>query len=129
MIQDYIYRQLKDDFKELEWTVDYKTSDGNYGAVYYDGGRTPQRNNDAKPRHMFYQIVIQHEDYETSERIAFDVWDKIHGITSVQTKHFDRDLFVQYIYAEGEPIRVGVVNDRMIYTLNFDALIYPDCCE
>jgi hypothetical protein len=128
MIQRFIRNQLVDEFDYLEWTIDYKSSNGNYGAVYYDGGDTPDRN-DTNARHMNYQIVIEHNDFELAERTAYSVRDKIHGILNVQTKHFDRCIFVQYIYAESEPIRVGVIDDKMIYTLNFNALIYPDCCE
>lgn len=127
MIQEYIKDKLEPKFNDLEWSVDYKTSDGNYGAVYYDGGDMPDRN-DLKGRHVNYQVVIQHEDFERAERIAFGVFDTIHGIIGIRTYHYDTPLFVQYIYAETEPMRIGVINDRMLYTINFNALVYKDYC-
>lgn len=128
MIQRYIKDKLKDAIHELEWTIDYKSSNDNYGAVYYDSGGRPETN-DTQARHMNYQIVIQHQDYEMAERLAYHAYDLIHGTIGVQTKHFDKPIFIQYIYADSDIIRVGVVDDKMIYTLNFTALIYPDCCE
>lgn len=127
MIQEYIMKQLVDEFPELEWTVNYKTSNDNYGAVYYDGGDKPELN-DTKARHVNYQIVIEHKDFDEAERLAFGSFNKIHGIKAVQTYHLEQPIFVQYIFAETEPLRIGVENDKMIYTLNFNALIYPDYC-
>lgn len=128
VIQDFIKDQLVDDFDYLEWTVNYKTAETNYGVVYYDGGDMPERN-DTNARHLNYQIVIEHKDFDLAEETAYNVYEKIHGITAQQTTHFNRCLFIQYIFAETEPIRLGVYDDSMVYTLNFNALIYPDCCE
>lgn len=125
MIQRYIKNQLADVI-ELEWTVDYKTSNGNYGAVYYDGGDRPDLD-DRRGRHMNYQVVVEHEDFKQAEQIAYEVYDLVHDTRAVQTSHFDRPIFVQYIFAENEPMRIGVHDDKMIYTINFNALIYPDC--
>lgn len=127
MIQEYIMNQLVDEFPELEWTVNYKTSNGNYGAVYYDGGDKPELN-DTQARHVNYQIVIEHKNFDEAERLAFGSFNKIHGIKAVHTYHLEQPIFVQYIFAETEPLRIGVENDKMIYTLNFNALIYPDYC-
>lgn len=128
MIQRYIKNELQNVIDELEWTIDYNTSNGNYGAVYYDGGDRPQTN-DTQARHMNYQVVIQHKDYEKAERLAYRAYNTVHNTVGIQTKHFDKPIFVQYIYADSDIIRVGVKDDKMIYTLNFVALIYPDCCE
>lgn len=127
MIQEFIRNQLKDEFDYLEWTVNYKTADTNYGVVYYDGGEMPQRN-DTGARHMNYQIVIELDDYDLAEETAFSIYDKIHGIIAEETRHLNKHIFIQYIFAESEPIRLGVYEDSMIYSLNFNALIYVDYC-
>lgn len=129
MIQEFIMNKLSKQFDFLEWTVNYKseTSETDYGVVYYDGGDTPQVN-DTHARHLNYQVVIELYDFDRAESTAYGIFDSIHGITSVQTQHLGKDIFIQYIFAETEPIRLGVYNDRMVYTLNFNALIYPDYC-
>lgn len=127
MIQDYIKEKLQPKFDDIEWSVDYKTSNGNYGAVYYEGGDMPDRS-DLNGRHTNYQVVVEHEDFARCEAIAFGVFDTIHNTVGIRTYHLDTPLFVQYIYAETEPMRIGVVDDKMIYTINFNALVYKDYC-
>lgn len=126
MIQRYIKDQLASLYPNMEWTVDYETSDGDYGVVYYDGGDQPDRS-DRQSRYLNYQVVIKLSNFREAERIAFGIFEAINGQKDIQLEHFDRPIFVQYIYAETEPMRIGVYDDRMIYTINFNALVYPDC--
>ncbi|MEX5936091.1 hypothetical protein [Mammaliicoccus sciuri] len=135
MIQRAIKKILMDKVTDLEWTVDYHTAQSEFGVVYYDGGYPPDRN-DMKSHLMNYQVEIRSKDFDKTVNRAFDSYNAIHGITNQIMKvpiYEDGSLirtdkhFTQYIYAESPPIRVGVINDNMIYTINFLALILPYC--
>lgn len=135
MIQRAIKNILKDKLPDLEWTVDYHTASSEFGVVYYEGGYPPDRS-DMQSHLMNYQIEIRSKGFDKATNRAFDSYNAIHGITNKVMKapvYEDGELlrtdkhFVQYIYAESPPIRVGVSNDNMIYTINFLALILPYC--
>lgn len=135
MIQRTIKKILQDRIPDLEWTVDYRTAQSDFGVVYYEGGYPPDRS-DMKSHLMNYQIEIRSQSFDKAANRAFDTYKAIHGIENrvmevpiledgrlIRTdKHF-----IQYIYAESPPIRVGVESDNMIYTINFLALILPYC--
>ncbi|WP_436867366.1 hypothetical protein [Mammaliicoccus sciuri] len=135
MIQRAIKKILQDRIPDLEWTVDYRTAQSDFGVVYYEGGYPPDRS-DMKSHLMNYQIEIRSQSFDKAANMAFDTYKAIHGIENrimevpiledgrlIRTdKHF-----IQYIYAESPPIRVGVESDNMIYTINFLALILPYC--
>lgn len=135
MIQRAIKKILQDRIHDLEWTVDYRTAQSEFGVVYYEGGYPPDRS-DMKSHLMNYQIEIRSQSFDKAANRAFDTYKAIHGIENrvmevpiyedgrlIRTdKHF-----IQYIYAESPPIRVGVESDNMIYTINFLALILPYC--
>lgn len=135
MIQRAIKKILMDKVPDLEWTVDYHTAQSEFGVVYYDGGYPPDRS-DMKSHLMNYQVEIRSKDFDKTVNRAFDSYNAIHGITNQIMKvpiYEDGSLIrtdkhvTQYIYAESPPIRVGVINDNMIYTINFLALILPYC--
>ena len=135
MIQRAIKKTLQGRIPDLEWTVDYRTAQSEFGVVYYEGGYPPDRS-DMKSHLMNYQVEIRSQSFDKAANRAFDTYKAIHGIENrvmevpiledgrlIRTdKHF-----IQYIYAESPPIRVGVESDNMIYTINFLALILPYC--
>ncbi|MCD8898337.1 hypothetical protein [Mammaliicoccus sciuri] len=135
MIQRAIKKILQDRIPDLEWTVDYRTAQSEFGVIYYEGGYPPDRS-DMKSHLMNYQVEIRSQSFDKAANRAFDTYKVIHGIEHrvmevpiledgrlIRTdKHF-----IQYIYAESPPIRVGVESDNMIYTINFLALILPYC--
>lgn len=135
MIQRAIKKILQDRIPDLEWTVDYRTAQSDFGVVYYEGGYPPDRS-DMKSHLMNYQIEIRSQSFDKAANRAFDTYKAIHGIENRVMEvpiledgrliRIDKH-FIQYIYAESPPIRVGVENDIMIYTINFLALILPYC--
>lgn len=135
MIQRAIKKILQDRIPDLEWTVDYRTAQSEFGVVYYEGGYPPDRS-DMKSHLMNYQIEIRSQSFDKAANRAFDTYKAIHGIENrvleVPVYEDGRLIridkhFIQYIYAESPPIRVGVESDNMIYAINFLALILPYC--
>lgn len=135
MIQRAIKKILQDRIPDLEWTVDYRTAQSEFGVVYYEGGYPPDRS-DMKSHLMNYQVEIRSQSFDKAANRAFDTYKAIHGIENKVMEvpvYEDGRLirtdkhFIQYIYAESPPIRVGVESDNMIYTINFLALILPYC--
>ncbi|MEX6015163.1 hypothetical protein [Mammaliicoccus sciuri] len=135
MIQRAIKKILQDRIPDLEWTVDYRTAQSDFGVVYYEGGYPPDRS-DMKSHLMNYQVEIRSQSFDKAANKAFDTYKAIHGIENrvLEVPVYDDGRlirtdkhFIQYIYAESPPIRVGVESDNMIYTINFLALILPYC--
>lgn len=135
MIQRAIKKILQDRIPDLEWTVDYRTAQSEFGVVYYEGGYPPDRS-DMKSHLMNYQVEIRSQSFDKAANRAFDTYKAIHGIENkvMEVPVFEDGRiirtdkhFTQYIYAESPPIRVGVESDNMIYTINFLALILPYC--
>lgn len=135
MIQRTIKNILQDNIPDLEWTVDYRTSPTEFGVVYYDGGYPPKRN-DLKAQRMNYQVEIRSKDFDKAFNRAFQCYNLLDDIVDLLAEipvyedgellHTERH-YVLYIQAEVPPIRVGVVEDSMVYTINFVALIFPYC--
>lgn len=135
MIQRAIKKILQDRIPDLEWTVDYRTAQSEFGVVYYEGGYPPDRS-DMKSHLMNYQVEIRSQSFDKTANRAFDTYKAIHGIENkvMEVPVFEDGRlirtdkhFIQYIYAESPPIRVGVESDNMIYAINFLALILPYC--
>ncbi|MEB5649805.1 hypothetical protein MXF31_09085 [Mammaliicoccus sciuri] len=135
MIQRAIKKILQDRIPDLEWTVDYRTAQSEFGVVYYEGGYPPDRS-DMKSHLMNYQVEIRSQSFDKTANRAFDTYKAIHGIENrvIEVPVYEDGRlirtdkhFIQYIYAESPPIRVGVESDNMIYTINFLALILPYC--
>src|SRR5699024_299313 len=116
MIQDELMHMLKNEINELEWTVDYYTSNDNTGTVFVSSGSQPDMY-DTEYRYPSYQVYIRTSDWDLAKQLAEKVFQLL------QKKHHFKagDYYVYLITAATEPIRVRVIDDVMEYSINFDA--------
>ncbi|MGW7932854.1 hypothetical protein BU107_07030 [Staphylococcus xylosus] len=129
MIQRYLKELLENEIHELIWTVDYRTQNDNLGVVYYSGGE-PKKTNDVGDERLTYQIEIRSSNFDLATYKAQQVYDFIHGINDINltvNTYKEQKIYIQYIKAITPPLRIGVRDNRMIYTVNFKALILPQC--
>lgn len=116
MIQDELMHMLKNEINELEWTVDYYTSNDNTGTVFVSSGSQPDMY-DTEYRYPSYQVYIRTSDWDLAKQLAEKVFQLLHKKHNFKAG----DYYVYLITAATEPIRVGVIDDVMEYSINFDA--------
>lgn len=128
MIQSHLRNQLESALPSLEWTVDFKTANDNTGAVYYEGGQSPGEY-DVKNRSVRYMVYISSSDWEFAEFAALKVIDLLHKqrgeIVRVDYSHNGEVMEtkyykVQWIAANGDINPIGIENNVMDYSVNFD---------
>lgn len=116
---------------DLEWTVDYKTANDNTGTVYYEGGGKPGEY-DVPTRYPRYMVYISSSDWDYAEYAAQAVFDALHKLENEYvTVEFEKDgnvvatksYRVFLVKAASEPIPLGVENDVMDYSVNFDVTL------
>ncbi|WP_342512794.1 hypothetical protein MKY34_19635 [Sporosarcina sp. FSL K6-1522] len=131
MIQSFLKEKLKKLLPDLTWTVDYKTANDNTGTVYYEGGGKPAEY-DVSTRYPRYMVLLSSSDWEYAEHAAQVVFDSLHKIMheTVQVDFFKNGDVVAtkryrvfLITAASEPLPLGVENDVMDYSVNFDVTL------
>lgn len=131
MIQRYIRSELQSILPALEWTVDFYTGEDNTGTVYYEGGSPPDLN-DPNWRYPTYMVYIRSSDWRFAEQVAYAVYDTLHKRQDlqVQIEQYDgesvvgfKTYHVLFIQAMSEPLRIGVDNDIMNYSVNFQVTL------
>lgn len=126
MIQEYLMNQAKTVAPDLEWTVDYYSAVTNTGTVFYEGGSPSDVNNDTNIRYPQYMFYIRTADWSKAEVITHKLHKLFHK-TNVDELIFvpelDTSYRVEFIQAMGEPIRLGVNEDVMEYSLNIQVTL------
>lgn len=134
MIQEPLMNLLNNEIEGLTWYMNYHPAVDNTATIYYDGGSKPDIY-EAKIRYPQYQIYIRSSDFNRALNAAQRTYDLLQGLG-----HIDLDVpiyagdqseepftFEKYhvylIEALSEPIRVGVNNDIMEYSINVQATV------
>lgn len=129
MIQSYIKKVLSDALPSLEWSVDFKTEKDNTGSVYLEGGSQPGQY-EIPYRYPRYMVYISSSDWEFAEFAAMKALELIHKLANKTVKvDYSRDgevietkyFYVQMIRASGDVNPLGIENNIMDYSVNFDA--------
>lgn len=131
MIQSWIRDQLSDALPSMDWTVDYESQSDHAATVFYEGGGDPSTY-DIAYRYPRYMVWISSVDFEEAEYIAQAVFDLLHTVRNVPlTIHFyqkgevvkTKNVILKKLIAATSPNRIGVEEDKMLYSVNFDATI------
>lgn len=135
MIEKALKDILKEQVSGLIWSANYKTLNDNYGVVYYEGGDPLNNSSDIQEEHLTYQVEVASSDFDKSKFKAQQVYELLNRMSN-KTMSFihDDDIdkievhhYLHFLRAETPPLRVGVIDDKMIYTINFVALVTPYC--
>lgn len=132
MIQLWIRNQLEPLLPKFNWTVDFEATGDLKATVYYEGG-ADVTGADLYYRHPRYMVWIESTDWGLAEFAAYAVFRHLSGIQGVFVPvEYSNDageildtktVYLKNIEPSGEPNRMGVEDGRMIYSINFDALI------
>jgi hypothetical protein len=126
MIQSFFVDEGKTILSDLEWTQDFYTAEDNTGTAYSEGGERPDTY-ESDFRFPEYMVFIRSSDWNYAEGASQKVFDQFHKrndfIVFVEQKM--KSLIVQkqykiyFIEALSEPLRLGVKNNIMEYSINF----------
>ncbi|MCP3026604.1 minor capsid protein [Halobacillus sp. A5] len=132
MIQDYLRKELEEAIPDLEWTVDFYTADDYTGTVYNEGGRRPDPY-ETEMRFPSYMVYIRSSDWSYAQTAAEQVYQALHrkGNFTSKIELYDtqgnvietKNYHVFFIAAASDPIPVGVNNELMEYSINFDVTL------
>jgi hypothetical protein len=131
MIQLYLMNELKGILPALEWSIDFYSGEDNTGTVYYEGGASPDLN-DMNWRYPSYMVYIRSSDWRFAEQAAQAVYNALHKRQDlqVQIEQYDgenvvgvKTYHVLFIQATSEPLRIGVDNNIMDYSVNFQVTL------
>lgn len=123
MIEEYLMNKAKEAMPEFEWTVNYETGSEQTATVYYEGGGNGDKNNETSFRYPEYMLYFQSskENWSTSRIAAYKAYRLFHLKSFediVEVPELELKVRVYLIEATGEPLRVGVTDDIMEYSLN-----------
>ncbi|PAE17291.1 hypothetical protein CHH91_04610 [Virgibacillus sp. 7505] len=132
MIQEYLMNRLAAKFPGLTWTTSFYTNNDNTGTIYYEGGSKPSTYED-KMRYPRYMIWLRSSKWAYLESLVDQIHEELHekGNFTVAVPLYDEQerqigedlLHVYFIEAASDPNRIGVQDDVMEYSLNFDVTL------
>jgi hypothetical protein len=122
MIQSFLKEELKEVIPELEWTIDFYTSQDNTGTVYAESGEAPD-SYESGLRYPSYMVFIRSSDWTLARVAANKAFKHLHKKMKDLVLADGLQYQVFLIEAQSEPLRLGVQGDVMEYSINFQATI------
>ncbi|MFB1100911.1 hypothetical protein [Terribacillus sp. JSM ZJ617] len=132
MIQRYLAELLGEKFPELTWTYGFYSNDDNTGTVYYEGGGKPSTYEDGT-RYPRYMIWLRSSAWSYVESLGSQIQEELHRkgdfdvtvpIFNAQEEQIGEEQYHVYlIEAAGDPNQIGVQDNVMEYSLNFDVTL------
>lgn len=132
MIESKLVEILRDKIPELSWSESFRTEDDNTGTVYDEGGPRPSLY-DERMLYPQYMIYIRSSNFgmaKNSAQIVFDTLHKMENVVMEVPKYDNSDNIIGYdmyqvflIEALSTPLRIGVQDDVMEYSVNIQATL------
>lgn len=133
MIDENLMDILKTNIPELEWSVNFRTSDDNTGTVYNEGGLKPSEYEDGM-EYPQYMVYIRSSNFELAKEAARKTFENLHKLQNVIMNVPIRDLttdeitgyypvHVLLITALSTPLRIGVTDNVMEYSVNIQVIL------
>lgn len=132
MIQRYLANELKKVVPDLEWTADFYTAEDHTGTVYSEGGSAPNIY-ETGIRYPAYMVYIRSSAWSYAETAAQKVFDAFHrkGDFTATINEYDRNenvigsksYHVFFVAAASDPLRIGVQDNIMEYSVNLDVTL------
>lgn len=135
MIEKYLKEYGSEHIKDMFWSVNYTALKDNYIVVYDDGGGNINFNNENPAYKHYYQIEVASSDWDKAKKKVYELYKLFYGFSNQNIEVAFKDdnsttyeeYFLNSIYPQTPPIRVGVVDNLMIYTLNLESSINTVC--
>jgi len=122
MIQSYLKDELALAIPELEWTIDYYAAKDNTATVYSEGGPGPDPY-DTRFRYPQYQVLIRSSDWGFAGQAAQKVFGFFYKKSNLSVSNSFNTYRIYLIEPMGEPLRLGVRNDVMEWTVNLQVTL------
>lgn len=131
MIQKSLMNMLREEIPGLVWSADFYALEDDTGTVYSTGGPAPDEY-ETGVRYPTYQVYIRSSDWGYAKAAANMAFNKLHRkgrfrVTEAFEKDgqviYEKDYYIYLITAMSDPIRIGVENNIMDYSVNFDVTL------
>lgn len=132
MIQKYLADELEKIIPDLEWTSDFYTGQDHTATVFSEGGRKPGIYG-VGMQYPSYMVYIRSSSWNYAKTVAQRVYKALHKKRDfvVTVDIFDKDenvigstsYRVFLIAAASTPNRIGVKDNIMEYSVNFDVTL------
>lgn len=132
MIQAYLKDVLAPLFPKLTWSMDYRQAEDNTGTVYSEAGYAPDQY-ESGTRRPSYMVYIRSSDWGYVEHAAHGALKALHRQSDLTVTIENKDnegnvigtrrYHVFLITAASEPLRIGVENGVMEWSVNFDVTL------
>lgn len=124
MIARYFADQLKQKYPDWKVSENFYTATDYIMAVFDEGGGEPDPDNETNPLRPAFMIWLSSSDWAATIRIAYEIFKLFHNQRNFQVTDYDGNTFhVNMIVAETMPLRIGVNDGKMQYSINFSAHI------
>lgn len=119
MIQEYLMDRGKEVAPHLTWTVDFYSNPIDTGTVFYEGGTPGNKNSEVHIRYPQYMFYIRTKNWSEAEVVSHRLYKILHlsSVDRVYVPELDISYRV-FLMEANEPIRLGVIDDVMVYSLN-----------
>ena len=131
MIQEQLMNILKAEIPGLTWSVDYRFADDHTGTVYAESPRGNGINNEVDVQRPSYMVYIRSSSWGYAETCARKVRQSLNGKRDFEATvdEYDkndnvvgqRTYHVFYVHCVSGPMRIGVTDGVMEWSVNFDA--------
>lgn len=130
MIQSWMMKELRAELPYLTWTIGQYVSKDHTGTVYYEGGRSPAKN-ETRVRFPNYMVWIRSSDWEYAEYAAQKTFSLYHmrgqdGRFEIETEQEIKGEVLKERYlvflmsAIQDPIDMGIEDGISTWAINFD---------
>lgn len=122
MIHRYLKNEAQQAIPSLGWSINFYTGADNTGTVYTEGGAAADLY-DPNLRYPEYMIYIRSSNFDAAEQHAQAVYDTFHKRSHFTVTEKGKTYQVLFLQALSEPLRLGVDNDKMEYSINLQATL------
>ncbi|MGD6994000.1 hypothetical protein [Sutcliffiella horikoshii] len=122
MIQSYLKDEAQKILPELEWSIEFYTGEDNTGTVYSEAGDPPDTY-EVGYRYPQYMFMIRSSDWGNASKYVQVLMNHFHNQQSLYVEMDSVPYRIFSIEALGEPLRLGVKDNVMEWTLNVKVLL------
>lgn len=130
MIEEYLMNQAKVIAPQLKWTVNNVVAPEATGTVYDEGGPPENINSDMSilyPNYMFWiRSPKGSKKWDTAKTVVYQLYERFHKKTTddlISVPELDKNYRVIFTQAMGSPIRIGIEDDVLTYSLNIQVTL------
>lgn len=122
MIQSYLKDEAQKILPELEWSIEFYTGEDNTGTVYSEAGDPPDTY-EVRYRYPQYMFLVRSSNWGSASKCIQVLMNHFHNQQNLYVEMDPVPYRIFSIEALGEPLRLGVKDNVMEWTLNVQVLL------